>query len=114
EGPSGRESDGREGTRLGGTRLELGPDSVPPPLPPRLGIQRFDLVGELLGEDRALDAELGRQVALLLGEVPVEYPELPDRLRAGDGLVGVVHGGLDLGVQARLAAEVRRGPVGGT
>ena len=59
-----------------------------------------------LASTDALDAELGGQVALLLGEVPVEYAELPDRLRPGHRLVRVVDRRLDLGVQVRVVAQV--------
>src|SRR6201999_4680687 len=78
---SGAEAAGDRTGRGGGSGRVRGTGS---------GVQGLDIGGELLGEDRALDAELGRQVPLLLGEVAVEYSELPDRLRPGHRLVRVV------------------------
>jgi hypothetical protein len=45
--------------------------------------QRVDLADELPGQDRALDPELGRQAAVLLGEAHIEDAQLLDgRLNA--------------------------------
>src|SRR5215471_15525905 len=92
----------------------------PPPRPgcapcwsnPGLRVERLDVLGELLGQHGTADAQLGGQVPVFLGEVAGQDPELADRLRAGNCLVGVVDRVLDGRDQVRVLPEVGDGRVG--
>src|SRR5580704_12779425 len=80
--------------------------------PARSGVQRLDLGGEVLEQHAAANPELDAELAGFLGEVPVEDPELPDGLRPGDRLVGVIDGVLHGGAQIRVVAQRRDRRVG--
>ena len=71
-------------------------------------VERFDLGGELLGDDLALDLQRRRQLAGVLGEVDGQDAELADRLGLGHRLVGVLDRQVDLGDADRDRRRGRR------